>query len=1144
MIAARIAAVTIFANRFAVYAGINYGDVPQEDVAVRDLVGGVENAATNEVQISTVEIEEALSTGLFSSRGSQRFGWAHQTYAEFLAAWYLVQHQLSFHQIKSLIVHPGDMEEKLVPQMHECAAWLAGMLPEVFRMIVERDPQVLLQRDVATAEVDDRAALVTSLLTLYDEEKLLDTDLNIRWRYNKLNHPGISDQLRPYIIDSSKRILVRRAATDIAEACECQSLQEDLLSLTLNQSEPLPLRINAAYAINRIGDCETKARLKPLAYGEAGDDPEDELKGCGLRALWPDHLSGKELFTLLTYPKRQHLIGSYHMFLSGEIVNRLQPADLPSALHWVEDFGGSSDWHVLSELKRGIMVKAWENLEGPGVIQAFARTYLSQLKRHQRSDRIDLSDDDKRHHLLLEMLPLLGEFDLSYIWLVSGTPPIVMSRDVFWLIERLKRSKSKEEQQVFANLIDRTVDFREVDQIDAIVNASQDNPVLANTFAWVLLPVELGSSQAEEMKKHHLEMQRWSADREDHPLVEPPPEERIAYLLDKCEEGDAAAWWRLNLEMTLESNSQYYGDELTSDLTALPGWKNANELTRSRIVDCARKYIVEGQPETEKWLGTNIIHRPAFAGYRAFRLLLHLADQFLFEIEPPVWQKWASIIVCYPTDSEGESRNKQKELICLAYQRAPEEVIQNLLFMIDKENKTGFSSAVNNVTGCFDAKLVDALLTKLQDPALKADTISSLLNVLLNHGVPEAVSLTKSLVEQPVPSDPEGKSKAVVAARLLLGLTEDAGWSVVWPALQQDTEFAEDVLSGLGHVDRGATTFVQKLSEEQLAELHVWMVRRYPHSKDPVLEGGYFVGNIGNMSFLRDSILNALKQRGTPQACGAISRIIQELPELDWLKWHLLEAQQIARRETWIPSSPEDVINLASYSKLVLSLHGIRTRGAWQKELNPEIEDAELKHIPLDYGFFRVIKLLIPYSRRRQVEWFREEYTRIRDRYPEETPSVIAHSFGTYLVASALESYREIRFDRIIFCGSIVPQDYDWSRAIKSGQVNGVLNECAGRDIWVKLASWLIADAGPSGAYGFSDLANGRVRQRRQQLLRHSDYLYRLNYQNNWLPFLKRGEPQELELGASKAVNLKFRISLVVLLIFLIVLAWFIFRRL
>jgi hypothetical protein len=120
-------------------------------------------------------------------------------------------------------------------------------------------------------------------------------------------------------------------------------------------------------------------------------------------------------------------------------------------------------------------------------------------------------------------------------------------------------------------------------------------------------------------------------------------------------------------------------------------------------------------------------------------------------------------------------------------------------------------------------------------------------------------------------------------------------------------------------------------------------------------------------------------------------------------------------------------------------------------------------------------------------------------------PSIIAHSFGTYIVAKAIEKYVEIRFDRVIFCGSIVRRDFDWDTKIKRGQVGAVLNEYGDKDMWVRLAQF-IPDLGPSGAFGFDHTGSG-VYQRRRPLFQHSDYFYPLNYRENWLPFLRGDSP-------------------------------------
>lgn len=207
---------------------------------------------------------------------------------------------------------------------------------------------------------------------------------------------------------------------------------------------------------------------------------------------------------------------------------------------------------------------------------------------------------------------------------------------------------------------------------------------------------------------------------------------------------------------------------------------------------------------------------------------------------------------------------------------------------------------------------------------------------------------------------------------------------------------------------------------------------------------------------------------------------------------------------------------------LVISLHGIRTRGTWQKELTEELQVGGIDHVPLDYGFFMALQLLLPWSRRRKVLWFRDEYTRCVERHAGVRPSVIAHSFGSYLVARALEMFDEVRFDEIILCGSIVRRDYPWSRVIGS-QARRALHEFGHQDLWARVVGLVVEDAGPSGCRGFLDLAEGGVIQRCHPEFRHSDYFYRLNYRHNWVPFLQGGAPGGDQLPSARGSNWWFR---------------------
>lgn len=211
---------------------------------------------------------------------------------------------------------------------------------------------------------------------------------------------------------------------------------------------------------------------------------------------------------------------------------------------------------------------------------------------------------------------------------------------------------------------------------------------------------------------------------------------------------------------------------------------------------------------------------------------------------------------------------------------------------------------------------------------------------------------------------------------------------------------------------------------------------------------------------------------------------------------------------------------------LVLSIHGIRTRGAWQKALTTALNRAGFDHHPLDFGFFGALSLVWPGVRRRRLAWFLEQYTAAERDNGRVRPSIIGHSFGTYLITRAMETYPEVCFDNVILCGSIVRQGFPWTLIFDRQQVSRVLHDYGRLDFWAGVAGWVMEDAGPSGKYGFADDAGKRVIQRPHPEFRHSDYFYSLNYEKNWIPFLKGAAPGPISGADKRPVNWRFRMTL------------------
>ncbi|MEZ6031998.1 MAG: toll/interleukin-1 receptor domain-containing protein [Planctomycetaceae bacterium] len=208
-------------------------------------------------------------------------------------------------------------------------------------------------------------------------------------------------------------------------------------------------------------------------------------------------------------------------------------------------------------------------------------------------------------------------------------------------------------------------------------------------------------------------------------------------------------------------------------------------------------------------------------------------------------------------------------------------------------------------------------------------------------------------------------------------------------------------------------------------------------------------------------------------------------------------------------------------AKVVFPLHGIRTRGEWVRTASNTLAEDSGKYGKgwacrlegWDYGYFNSFQFMTPWSRSAKVEWFRRQYTKemddrqVRvDESEDQFPSIIAHSFGTYIVGNALLKYKDIRFNKIILVGSILPRDFPWKALMDRGQVRAIRNEYGVDDIWTVVSSWIVLGTGSSGRNGFLALSFPDKDARFEQeefLYKHSDYFDRRHIRENWRPFLE-----------------------------------------
>ncbi|MBI1879593.1 MAG: hypothetical protein HYR94_15470 [Chloroflexi bacterium] len=351
-------------------------------------------------------------------------------------------------------------------------------------------------------------------------------------------------------------------------------------------------------------------------------------------------------------------------------------------------------------------------------------------------------------------------------------------------------------------------------------------------------------------------------------------------------------------------------------LDLLPVWGELDEKTKSRVVEAGKKYLLACDPNEYDWLDSSQSY-PVIAGYRAFLWLLTKTPEFvLSDIPRDVWQRWASVILYYAREPQGKQIEEQeislvKTLLKLTYQNAPDEVINTLTEVIDSKNEMGYINVTRGIDDFWDDRLASAIFEKIQDKTLKSQWFRDLLEKLLKHRFNQAETFANSLLSS-IPTEGEARERSVVTACLLLHYAQDAGWSAVWPAFQQDNEFGKDVIKGFVAQDRWfyATYVGTKLTETQLSSLYSWLAIQFPHDKFQKLKGAGFIRDEHELADFRDSMLRHLQERGTKQAIDELQKIAAQFPEVD-LSWEIIEARKRYRQNTWQPPKPAQVLELA-----------------------------------------------------------------------------------------------------------------------------------------------------------------------------------------------------------------------------------------
>lgn len=161
---------------------------------------------------------------------------------------------------------------------------------------------------------------------------------------------------------------------------------------------------------------------------------------------------------------------------------------------------------------------------------------------------------------------------------------------------------------------------------------------------------------------------------------------------------------------------------------------------------------------------------------------------------------------------------------------------------------------------------------------------------------------------------------------------------------------------------------------------------------------------------------------------------------------------------------------------VIAMVHGIHDIGAWHESVSSQLRSKGTVVEQIRYQLYPAIRFLFPIDLSgKAVKRVVKRLRALGKQYPNARMSIIAHSFGTYVTLKAIEAEPDLDFWKIIFCGSVANDQFEWSdikRRIgdsKRPTKDFVLNDCGTGDVFPVLGATFGWHYGMAGASGFSE---------------------------------------------------------------------------
>ncbi|HEX8299952.1 MAG TPA: hypothetical protein VF594_12390, partial [Rubricoccaceae bacterium] len=612
-LAGRLAALMRFGDRASLSLAPQ-GNHPEGSLAGADAEGIETSPAGGPFTVGPTALRDlARDTTLFRPAGPDLYRWTQESTADFLAAWYLHHRGASAAQMLSLVTDPDDGHA--VPQLIEVAAWAASFHLGAFKHLAATDPNIALGADPQSLPPDARRDGLDLYLAAVGDGRirtLVDPTLA---SYRSAAHPGLADQLRAWITDSTKPRRARAAAARAAAQNQAVDLAPDLLALALDPNAPPSLRATAVYALRFVATEAHLAQLLPISLDSAAGEDGERLRASVRNVLWPGQISFADLVASVACSPNDDTAG--HLFSEdprlGQPLNgqAIPDAAITEALDWIAA-GHAAE---APPLATGAVVAAAWRATVPEIGARLA-PILVEAATHDALDRshwatgLRTRDPEVRRALTAAEGPRPAFVDA----LVAALARVERPSDGYRVRHAFEPVRHEDVPDLLRLLLGAPDDATRAvcDRLLRSVSTSTTPAVLDATMAAIREAAEqspvaqaIVHSTYDAWNLGDDEVQQWRQDLYAPPEEPPPPlsptmPDRLGTALEMP---PVKAWREICHALTLRPDGHpHYGPAtFETDPTQLPGWEALGDADQARATAAAEAYLASTAPDESDW---------------------------------------------------------------------------------------------------------------------------------------------------------------------------------------------------------------------------------------------------------------------------------------------------------------------------------------------------------------------------------------------------------------------------------------------------------------------------------------------------------------------------------------------------------------